>query len=274
MKGSAMLNQLLARVLLAVLCAAGTEPATNPAEIAPSDEQISNVIQRATVKKDMGAIDTLFHDLNTALRPVDQQGYVNACMKISEALTTFDFKDSKRWALASEVACSGLESVDDQTPIGYQIQLAVRLRPQVVAAAAGNQDELRNHYMKLWTAVVRRLNSLASERVGDEQVMDAVPPGFEKDVDVAGEDPSAIGDPVRRQQYAAALARLEDQSIHRNEVIRAKESVKDATDAYVGFVNAVYLKVPSAVRRAELGGYIDQSQITGTDRGRIKFSPI
>jgi hypothetical protein len=265
-----MRYQLLSVIVTWMLLIAATEPSTAPVEKPLTDNDIAEIINRAEVERDIAPIERMFRQLTTTLKQSDPQQYVSDCMKMSQALTTFNFKGSKKLQTASAIALAGLENVDTKTSIVCQIELATRLRYDPAAPATEGSDTSRGHYMELWTGVMQRVNMLAAEPVGDQPPINSVPAGFEQDVPIIGGDSSVIADPKRREEYENALGKLTEHVRRRNEIIYAKTNSARVATAYIGFVNAAYAGKLAGEARLEVDRYLKESLISETDRGRAK----
>jgi hypothetical protein len=173
-----------------------------------TDEQIVQQIDFLTESRDLKGIESLAASLNEELAGSDPSRLGHLALRICNELGTFDFRDNRRYGVASEIAMKTLK-LEAQMPQDVAAGLAMRLRAAQDSngpVPAAPEASLRQEQAGFWFSVYKRILTAATTQPDPNfrASIDGAPAGFD---DIApGSDPSAIQDPKRRAQYSEALA--------------------------------------------------------------------
>jgi hypothetical protein len=168
-------------------------PTTAPITAQTSDEQIVQRINQATEAKDLKEMRQVAKATNEIFKPNDPQRFIRLSLKLSSSLTTFNFDGKQQYLLASAIACEAVESCTQDTDIIVELELASRLRPQVLLDAP-DQAAARKRYLAAWAKAFRRLQAAATAPFDpkDRIALNRIPEGFEFAVPFSGAGPAAI----------------------------------------------------------------------------------
>lgn len=227
-------------------------------------QQAAERLEPLRYSQNLDRLQKTVEELEGEVRNEGPEHYFRFMLHASNVLSTHDFGDFVRQtSLAHKYADAALAS-NPAMPLEEEFQALVHLQDDFEDAQAPHQwPEKRRRRVTRWLQALQRLDQETDPNfdITDLPALNPpVPPGVRV---VAGADPSAVRNPVRRRQYEQALQKNRERAKAFGAQVKLRELHERFVPLAIEYIAHAYSRPPAD--SAELEGLLKQSKV-GSER--------
>jgi hypothetical protein len=272
MRAASVVSILLLALPVMCLADAASKPTTAPITRDTPDQQIVQLIDRATQAKDLKEMQQIHRTVDALFKDNDPDRFVRLSHALANRLSTFEFGGTQQYRIASAVALDALQHCTAQTDLVIQLDLASRLRPQVLTDVHADQAPLlRKEYLASWSKAFARLEAAATAPFdpAERLNLNRLPARLQNAVPVSGMPSSTIKDPELRKEYEAALRERDIRARQYIERYFARRRRSRYLFALTNFTTTLYTGQQRAKVEKELNEFLSAANLSPADKQRI-----